>query len=108
MPTERRLLTFVNDELSDALHAYAIQENAQIPKGRLVKLTVMNDQDFDFKATFVDDDSGLRDSAYLTMFFVTEALIYLCIKRKIPVPRRGIKRTEKFGDGVGLEILVQD
>ena len=52
MPTERRLLTFVNDELSDALHAYAIQENAQIPKGRLVKLTVMNDQDFDFKATF--------------------------------------------------------
>ncbi len=108
MPTERRLLTFVNEELSDAIHAYAKQECTEMPTGRLVKLTVLDDGDYAFKATFVDDASDTRASTHLTMFFVTEALIYLCIERKIPIPRKGIKKTEKFGDGVGLEILVPE
>ena len=107
MPTERRLLIFVNEELSDALQAYAKQEKTEIPRGRLVKFSVVENGDFAFKATFVDDEKSVRDSVFLTMFFVTEALIGLCIDRKIPVPRQGVKKTEKFGDGVGLEIVLE-
>ena len=106
MPAERRLLTFVNQELSDALHAYAKRKDADVPCGRLVKLIEIDDKDFAFEATFVDDVRNVRESVLLTMFFVTEALIYLCIERKIPIPKKGIKKSEKFGDGVGLEILV--
>jgi len=102
MPTESRVLTFSNAEAIDALKEYCAATKRELPKGGIQRLVFSNDGEIKVTAEF--------DGAPPIRFLENEvavALIMLCNKRSIPVPRRAIKSLQIAQETIALHLSLR-
>src|SRR5690348_15447727 len=87
MASETRTLGFSNAEAMGALMDYCVSTKRELPKGGIKRLTFSNADEIKVTAEF---DGGAPSVSFYE-HEVAVALIMLCNKKGIPVPKRAAK-----------------
>jgi hypothetical protein len=103
MPTESRILSFDHDEVFEALREYCNHIGRPLPADGV-------------KGLVLTQDSGVRITVHdpsqeapinFTEHEVGTALIMLCTKKDIPLPRQSIKSLEVTEKTLLLRLTIQ-
>ena len=103
MPNEMRTLTFSNAEAIGALMEYCASTKRELPKGGVKQLTFSNDEEIKVTAEF---DGGAPSISFYE-HEVAVALIMLCNKRGIPIPKRAAKSLQVTQDSIALHFTMR-
>jgi hypothetical protein len=103
MPYETRTISFSNAEAITALTDYCASTKRELPRGGITRLGFSNDTEIKVTAEFDGGASPIR-------FYENEvavALIMLCNKKSIPVPRRATKSLQVSNDTIALLLSLR-
>ena len=103
MPNETRTLSFSNGEAMGALMDYCASTKRELPKGGIKRLTFSNDDEIKVTAEF----EGGAPSMSFYEHEVAVALIMLCNKKGIPVPKRAAKSLQVSQDSIALHFSMR-
>jgi len=105
MASEFRQVVFGNEELRLALEEYFAGPDERLPRGRIVSATITEDE-LNIELATEESLSGRRP-ARVPAEHVAAALIGLCRKRGIPLPRGSKKYIVVAGDNLALRIVMK-
>jgi hypothetical protein len=103
MPNESRVVSFSNTEAISALVDYCAKTDRELPQGGIKRLAFSNDGEIRVTAEF----DGGPPSIHFYENEVAVALIMLCNKKGIPVPRRAVKSLQVTQDAVALHLAMR-
>lgn len=103
MPNETRTLSFSNGEAMGALMEYCASTKRELPKGGIKRLTFSNDEEIKVTAEF---DGGAPPIRFYE-HEVAVALIMLCNKKGIPIPKRAAKSLHVTQDSIALHLSMR-
>jgi len=103
MPNETRALSFSNKEAIGALTDYCASTKRELPKGGIQRLSFSNESEIKVTAEF----DGGAPSIRFYEHEVAVALIMLCNKRGIPIPKRGAKSLQVGHDTIELLLSLR-
>jgi hypothetical protein len=103
MPTERREICFAYGEIIEAIADYCAQVERPLPSGPNKHLTFSNHPEF--KVTLTSNSGAPLIS--LQESEVAVALIFFCIKKRIPIPQRAVKSLEAVDNTVLLRMVIR-
>lgn len=105
MPTEERKITFSNIELIDALTLLCRAAKEDFPFHRQANICMTGTVNLEVTVT---DPNGGDSTRVFSNSEVAVALMMLCRKDKIPLPRRAEKSLEKADSGITLVVKLTD
>ncbi len=103
MPNETRTLSFSNAEAVGALTEYCASTKRELPKGGIKRLTFSNDTEIKVTAEFDGSAPPIRFYEHE----VAVALIMLCNKKSIPIPKRATKSLQVGHDTIDLLLSMR-
>jgi len=103
MPNETRALSFSNAEAMGALTEYCASTKRELPRGGIQRLSFSNDTEIKVTAEF---DGGAPPIRFYE-HEVAVALIMLCNKKGIPVPKRATKSLSVEHDSIALNLSLR-
>ncbi len=103
MPNETRTLSFSNAEAMSALTEYCASTKRELPKGGIKRLTFSNDSEIKVTAEFDGGAPPIRFYGHE----VAVALIMLCNKKSIPIPKRATKSLQVGQDTIELLLSMR-
>ena len=103
MPNETRSLSFSNNEAMGALTEYCASTKRELPKGGIKRLSFSNDSEIKVTAEFDGGAPAIRFYEHE----VAVALIMLCTKKGIPIPKRGAKSLQIGHDTIELLLSLR-
>jgi hypothetical protein len=103
MPNESRTLSFSNSEAMGALMDYCASTKRELPKGGIKRLTFSNDDEIKVTAEFEGGAPSIRFYEHE----VAVALIMLCNKKGIPIPKRAAKSLQVSQDSIALHFSMR-
>ncbi len=107
MVTEFRRLVFSPQELQSAVGIFNAEKVSKLPQGKIVDLVVIAEPKLGARVQVnmsadTDDLEVSLDAAYLGA-----AMLYQCMRDRIPIPKAPKKTVEQDGDGLALVFSVQ-
>jgi hypothetical protein len=103
MPSESRIVTFSNAEVSEALTEFCEQTKRPLPEGGIKRLTFSNEKEVRIA---VEPEKG-NGAMNFYEHEIAAALILYCNKRSIPVARRAVKSLQIAQDTVALHLAMR-
>jgi hypothetical protein len=103
MPNETRNISFSNNEVMSALTEYCTSTKRELPKGGIKRLSFSNESEIKVTAEF---DGGVASIRFYE-HEVAVALIMLCNKKAIPVPKRAAKSLQVGHDTIDLLLTLR-
>ncbi len=103
MPNETRTISFSNNEAMGALTEYCASTKRELPRGGIKRLSFSNDTEIKVTAEFDGGSPAIRFYEHE----VAVALIMLCTKKSIPVPKRAAKSLQVGHDTIDLLLTLR-
>lgn len=104
MISETRQITFSPDELIEAVSAHFQAMKQKLPPGQIVSVAFEEGPEVLVALTIDPGQSGKAQKVIVRSAVIGAAMISHCKRRKIPVPRHGVKSLIIAGDSIGLVI----
>jgi hypothetical protein len=106
MVSEYRRIVFSNETLRVALSELERWHKIQRPPGDIVACELVEDPVMSAKLTFHNALVDERQVVEIDENSLAAALIQYCIKMRIPVPKKAMKRLKLSDDGVSLNFAL--
>ena len=104
MITETRQITFSPDELIEAIVAHFRSAKQQLPTGTITSVQLEEAPEITIALVIEAVDAPKPQRLIVRPEAVGAAMISHCKRKRIPIPRSGIKSLIVSGDSIGLVI----
>lgn len=107
MPKELRVITFNEAEVIEALVDFSVAAGRALPQGQIAGISPLEGDRSRIALRFRSPQAGNGAQAHFYDRELAAALIMLCEKKRIPVPRRGEKAVRMAENSAALTIRLR-
>lgn len=107
MITEFRRLVFSSFDLENAINSFNKEKSRKLPDGDILGMTIVGEPNLCVRVR-VGNIPGLTEELEVDLGagYLAAAMLYHCVRLKIPVPKYAVKMLERAGDGLALSFAL--